>query len=86
MSFEMPSSEFYKQRALQFKQEGERIEKRIRKYSWSRVALVLIMGFLIYAGFSQSYFFWLLIVPLLSLLRWSIASHFMKIKSSLLIF
>ena len=64
MSFEMPSSEFYKQRALQFKQEGERIEKKIRKYSWSRVALVLIMGFLIYAGFSQAYFFWLLIVPL----------------------
>ena len=64
MSFEMPSSEFYKQRELQFKQEGERIEKKIRKYSWSRVALVLIMGFLMYAGFSQAYFFWLLIVPL----------------------
>jgi DNA mismatch repair ATPase MutS len=64
MSFEMPSSGFYKQRELQFKHEGERIEKKIRKYSWSRVALVLLMGFLIYAGFSQAYLFWLLIVPL----------------------
>ena len=60
----MPSSEFYKQRELQFKYEGERIEKKIRQYSWSRVALVLVMGFLIYAGFSQPYFFWILIAPL----------------------
>lgn len=60
----MPSAEFYHQRALQFKQEGERIEKIIRRYSWSRVALVLVMGVLIYAGFSEPYFFWILIAPL----------------------
>ena len=60
----MPSSEFYKQRELQFKHEGERIEKKIRQYSWSRVALVLVMGILIYAGFSQPYFFWLMIIPI----------------------
>jgi len=59
----MPSSEFYKQRELQFKLEGERIEKKIRQYSWSRIALVLLMGIFIYAGFAQSYFFWLLIFP-----------------------
>jgi len=60
----MPSSEFYKQRELQFKQEGERIEKKIRQYSWSRVVLVVVMGILIYAGLSQPYFFWMLIAPL----------------------
>jgi len=60
----MPSSEFYKQRELQFKHEGERIEKKIKQYSWSRVALVLIMAVFIYAGFSESYFFGILIAPL----------------------
>jgi len=60
----MPSYEFYKQRELQFKEEGERIENKIRQYSWSRVALVLVMAVLIYAGLFQTYFFWLLILPL----------------------
>lgn len=60
----MPSSEFYKQRELQFKWEGERIDKKIRQYSWSRVTLVLLMGVLIYLGFSHTYYFWLLIAPL----------------------
>ncbi len=53
----MPSYEFYKQRELQFKQEGEHIENKIRQYSWSRVALVLVMAVLIYAGLFSNLFF-----------------------------
>ena len=60
----MPSSEFYKKRELQFKQECECIEKKIRQYSWNRLLLALIMGIFIYAGFSEPYFFWMLIAPL----------------------
>jgi len=60
----IPSSEFYQQREHQFKREGDHVEKKIRLYSWSRVGLVVIMGVLIYLGFSQSQFFSLTIIPL----------------------
>ncbi len=61
----IPSSEFYQQRELQFKQEGERIEKKIRIYSWSRVGMVALIGVLIYLGFYQSLYFWWIIIPLM---------------------
>lgn len=61
----IPSSEFYQQRELQFKQEGERIEKKIRTYSWSRVGMVGLIGVLIYLGFNQSLYFWWIIIPLM---------------------
>jgi DNA mismatch repair ATPase MutS len=60
----MPTSEFYQQRAQRFQQEREQIEKVIRRYAWTRVALVLLMGVFIYLGFSDSLFFWLTPVPL----------------------
>lgn len=60
----MPTSEFYQQRAHRFKQERERVEKIIRQYAWTRVALVLLVGVLIYLGLSDSLFFWLTPVPL----------------------
>lgn len=60
----MPTSEFYQQRAQRFQQERERVEKLIRRYAWTRVALVFLMGILIYLGFSDSLFFWLTPVPL----------------------
>ncbi len=62
----MPNSEFYQQRATQFQQERIQIEKIIRRYSWSRVALVLGIGVLIYLGFSDSLFFWILPIPIIS--------------------
>ena len=60
----MPTSEFYQQRAQRFRHEREQIEKVIRRYAWTRVALVLLMGVFIYLGFSDSLFFWLIPVPL----------------------
>jgi len=60
----MPTSEFYQQRAQQFQQEREQIEKVIRQFAWTRVALVLLMGVFIYLGFSDSVFFWSIPVPL----------------------
>ncbi len=61
----IPSSEFYQQREFQFKQEGDRIENKIRIYSWSRVGLVVLIAVLIYLGFSASLFFWAIIIPLI---------------------
>ncbi len=60
----MPTSEFYQQRAQQFQHQRKQIEKVIKKYAWSRVALVLLVGVFIYLGFSDSLFFWLIPVPL----------------------
>jgi ABC-type multidrug transport system fused ATPase/permease subunit len=59
-----PASEFYQQRAKQFQLESERIEKRIRVFSWSRVVLVALIGLLIYFGLTESLFLWLLIPPI----------------------
>lgn len=60
----MTSSEFYQQRAHQFKEEGDRIEKKIRAYAWSRVGLALLMGVLIYLGFLHAPVFWFLFFPI----------------------
>lgn len=60
----MPTSEFYQQRAQQFQYEREQTEKVIRQYAWTRVALGLLIGVLIYLGFSDSLFFWVIPVPL----------------------
>ncbi len=60
----MSTSEFYLQRAQRFQLEREQIEKIVRWYAWSRVALVLLMGIFIYLGFTDSVFFWLIPIPL----------------------
>ncbi len=60
----IPSFEFYTQREQEFRLEGERIEKKIRIFSWSRVAIGILIGVFIYLGFAQSFFFWLIIAPL----------------------
>ncbi len=60
----MPTQEFYRQRAHQFAQQREHVEKVIKQLAWSRVALMAIVGWLIYAGFSDSIFFALIPVPL----------------------
>jgi DNA mismatch repair ATPase MutS len=60
----MPTPEFYQQRATQFAQQRELVEKIITRYAWSRVALIAIVGLLIYAGFTDSIFFALIPVPL----------------------
>lgn len=49
---------FYQQRADRFAKEAEQAERIIRRYSWSRVMVVLVMGAAIYAGFSNSSFLW----------------------------
>ena len=59
----IPSSSFYQQREQQFKLEFDLLEKKIRMYAWSRVALVILAGILIYVGLSQSVFLWAAIVP-----------------------
>lgn len=59
-----PAPQFYQQRAQQFQQESERLEKQILTYSWTRVVLVLVMGVLIYLGLSDSIYFWLIVPPL----------------------
>jgi len=61
----MPNTEFYQQRARQFQYEREQIEKIITRYSWGRVVLVLIASVLIYLGFSNAIFFWLIPFPLI---------------------
>jgi DNA mismatch repair ATPase MutS len=58
-----PTSEFYQQRAQQFQQESERLEKRIRIFSWSRVVLMSLIGLMIYFGLSHSGYLWLLMLP-----------------------
>lgn len=60
----MPTQEFYQQRANQFAQQREHVEKVIRQLAWSRVALMAIVGVLIYLGVSDSIFFALIPVPL----------------------
>jgi DNA mismatch repair ATPase MutS len=60
----MPTQEFYQQRAHQFAQQREHVEKVIKQLAWSRVALIAIVGVLIYLGFSDSIFFALIPVPL----------------------
>ena len=52
----IPASSFYQQGEQQFKLEFDGLEKRIRVYAWSRVALVILAGILIYVGLSQSVF------------------------------
>ena len=60
----IPSAEFYRHREDQFRLEETLIEKNIRKLSWSRVALIGIMGVLVYFGLSQPPFLFLSILPL----------------------
>jgi ABC-type multidrug transport system fused ATPase/permease subunit len=60
----MPTQEFYQQRANQFAQQREHVEKVIKQLAWSRVALMAIVGVLIYLGVSDSIFFALIPVPL----------------------
>jgi DNA mismatch repair ATPase MutS len=60
----IPTSTFYQHRYQQFRLESQGIEKKIRVYSWSRVALVLLTGVMIYFSLTQSWFIWLSIVPL----------------------
>jgi ABC-type multidrug transport system fused ATPase/permease subunit len=60
----MPSQEFYQQRAQQFAKQREQVEKVIRQYAWSRVALMAIIGLLVYLGFTNSIFFALILIPL----------------------
>jgi hypothetical protein len=60
----MPSQEFYQQRAQQFAQQREHAEKIIKQYAWSRVALMAIIGLLVYLGFTDSIFFAVIPVPL----------------------
>ena len=59
----MPTQEFYQQRAHQFAQQREHVEKVIKQLAWSRVVLMAIVGFLIYVGFSDSIFFALIPLP-----------------------
>jgi len=60
----IPTSAFYQLRERQFRLESERIEKKIRVYSWSRVALAILIGVLIYFGLSQTLFMGLSIAPI----------------------
>src|SRR6478609_2582644 len=54
----MATYEFYQQRAKQFQSETEQVEKIIRQYAWSRIALMIVAVGLIYLGFSNSLFFY----------------------------
>jgi len=60
----MPTPEFYQQRASQFAQQRELVEKIITRYAWSRVVLIGIVGLLVYTGFTDSIFFALIPIPL----------------------
>ena len=57
------SFEFYTQRANQFQKETEQVETVIRRFAWTRVALMIIGAAIIYQGLTYSYFFY--IVPII---------------------
>ncbi|MBL7870190.1 MAG: hypothetical protein JNM78_01160 [Cyclobacteriaceae bacterium] len=60
----MPSQEFYQKRAQQFAHQRERVERVIKQYAWGRVALMAIIGLLVYWGFTHSIIFALILIPL----------------------
>ncbi len=54
----MATIEFYQQRAKQFQSEAEQVEKVIRQYAWTRIALMLLAAGLVYLGFGNSMYFY----------------------------
>lgn len=64
MAHTKPTVAFYQQRAQQFQEEGKQVEKQIRLYAWMRIALVLVMGLLIYFALSNQVFYYAVILPL----------------------
>ena len=55
----MATYEFYQQRANRFQTEAGQVERIIRQYAWSRIALMIVAVGLIYLGLSDSLFFYL---------------------------
>lgn len=54
----MASAEFYQLRLDQFQKEKVNLEKIIRQYSFGRVAVALLIIFLAYLGFNNSFYFY----------------------------
>lgn len=68
--------EFYTARAQQFAHNVNLAESVIKRYAWIRLALVIIMGFLFYAGLSTSFCFYFIpvvLVPFIVLIRLQVA-------------
>lgn len=64
MANSSPTVAYYQQRAKQFQTESEIVEKQIRVYAWLRVALMLLIGLIIYLGLSTPEFYYAIILPL----------------------
>lgn len=73
-----PTPDFYRHRASAFQQEGERIESRIKLYSWLRVVLALLIGLTIYLGYSNNHFLYAIFLPVIAFIvvvRKQVAAH-----------
>ncbi|HNR73305.1 MAG TPA: hypothetical protein PKM03_03725, partial [Cyclobacteriaceae bacterium] len=61
-----PNASYYQQRANQFQQESQTIEKQIRVLAWLRVACVVVLGIIVYMALSNTDFYYAVPLPLIA--------------------
>lgn len=61
-----PNASYYQQRANQFQQESQAIEKQIRVLAWLRVACVVVLGIIVYMALSNTDFYYAVSLPLIA--------------------